>query len=421
MINATGGPVYDGHDQVGSAVLTTDAQSGSNNGARMNRRYFTAFGERVAELGEAGQPPAAWAATTFGYCGAWGYEGSAEWPTESNFGGSLGAGSGGSPSSDNFWESDLGVLHVGARWYWPEAGRFLQRDPIGIAGGTNIYVYVDGSPLSGSDPSGLDRWVGNDEWPHEYVTLGPVYGKYWRIDFCAPGWGEDGLNWWIILSLLSNIWGQRGQVIITEVPRPAGPPDIHSTEAQDRRAILWAADNSVYYHGITRNCRVFSNQVMEAGLVVEPPSQPRTEPPVDVKCFVAGTFVDSESGFVSIESIKAGDCVFSARAAGDTVSSERVVRLFHSTAEVIVDVVVDGDTISVTPTHEFFVIGRGWTPAERLSVGDSLYSHADGALPVRRVVVRRLEKPVETYNLRIETKSTYFVGKRRILVHNRYC
>ncbi|MFO0973768.1 MAG: RHS repeat-associated core domain-containing protein [Phycisphaerae bacterium] len=139
---------------MGSAVLTTDAQSGSSNGARMSRRYFTAFGERVAELGEAGQPPAAWAASTFGYCGAFGYEGSAEWPTESDFGGSSGGGSGGSPSNDNFWESDLGVLHVGARWYWPETGRFLQRDPIGIRGRPNAFTYAGSRPLVGADPSG---------------------------------------------------------------------------------------------------------------------------------------------------------------------------------------------------------------------------------------------------------------------------
>ncbi|MFO0971871.1 MAG: RHS repeat-associated core domain-containing protein [Phycisphaerae bacterium] len=168
LINATGGPVYDGHDQVGSAVLTTDAQSGSNNGARMSRRYFTAFGERVAELGEGGSPPAAWAATTFGYCGAFGYEGSAEWPTESNFGGasgggsggSSGGGSGGSPSSDNFWESDLGVLHVGARWYWPETGRFLQRDPIGLRGGANAYVYSRNRPTFVIDPRGEESFNG---------------------------------------------------------------------------------------------------------------------------------------------------------------------------------------------------------------------------------------------------------------------
>ncbi|MFO0973770.1 MAG: RHS repeat-associated core domain-containing protein [Phycisphaerae bacterium] len=139
-------------------MLTTDAQSGSSNGARMSRRYYTAFGERVAELGEGGQPPPAWAATTFGYCGAWGYQGSAEWPTESNFGGSSGGGSGGSPSSDDFWESDLGVLHVGARWYWPETGRFLQRDPIGIAGGTNTYSYTAADPAERIDPDGTMDW-----------------------------------------------------------------------------------------------------------------------------------------------------------------------------------------------------------------------------------------------------------------------
>ncbi|MFO0973762.1 MAG: RHS repeat-associated core domain-containing protein [Phycisphaerae bacterium] len=141
---------------MGSSVLTTNAQSGSSSGARMSRRYYTAFGERVAELGESGQPPPAWAATTFGYCGAWGYEGSAEWPTESNFG---------SPSSnDDFWESDLGVLHVGARWYWPETGRFLQRDPMGIAGGLNGYAYADSAPIGQIDPQGLAVWRWRNFW-----------------------------------------------------------------------------------------------------------------------------------------------------------------------------------------------------------------------------------------------------------------
>ncbi|MFO0973776.1 MAG: RHS repeat-associated core domain-containing protein [Phycisphaerae bacterium] len=205
LINATGGPVYDGHDQVGSAVLTTDAQSGSNNGARMSRRYFTAFGERVAELGEGGQPPPAWAATTFGYCGAWGYEGSAEWPTESGFGGSSGGGSGGSsgggsggsPSSDNFWESDLGVLHVGARWYWPETGRFLQRDPIGVGGGLNTYIYASESVLDEIDPSGLapESMVRGHDWGfRDHIEQGrsagrPVPSRYGETPpLAGPPW-----------------------------------------------------------------------------------------------------------------------------------------------------------------------------------------------------------------------------------------
>lgn len=49
----------------------------------------------------------------------------------------------------------LGLLHVGARWYDPAIGRFISRDPIGIAGGLNVYVYCANSPLGCVDPTGL--------------------------------------------------------------------------------------------------------------------------------------------------------------------------------------------------------------------------------------------------------------------------
>jgi uncharacterized protein RhaS with RHS repeats len=43
---------------------------------------------------------------------------------------------------------------VGWRYYDPASGRFLQRDPIGIRGGLNVYEYVDSNPLTSIDPSG---------------------------------------------------------------------------------------------------------------------------------------------------------------------------------------------------------------------------------------------------------------------------
>ncbi|HEY9778281.1 MAG TPA: RHS repeat-associated core domain-containing protein, partial [Planktothrix sp.] len=41
------------------------------------------------------------------------------------------------------------------RAYSPNIGRFLNRDPIGVRGGLNLYAYVGNSPMGAIDPSGL--------------------------------------------------------------------------------------------------------------------------------------------------------------------------------------------------------------------------------------------------------------------------
>jgi RHS repeat-associated protein len=48
-----------------------------------------------------------------------------------------------------------GLLQLGARFYWPEVGRFVSQDPIGD--GVNWYAYADDNPLTGIDPEGLVR------------------------------------------------------------------------------------------------------------------------------------------------------------------------------------------------------------------------------------------------------------------------
>ena len=51
--------------------------------------------------------------------------------------------------------SEIGVDYYKARMYLPGLGRFLQTDPIGYAGGSDIYEYAGSNPVNFTDPMGL--------------------------------------------------------------------------------------------------------------------------------------------------------------------------------------------------------------------------------------------------------------------------
>ena len=56
-------------------------------------------------------------------------------------------------------DDQTGLMFYRARLFDPVLKRFVSEDPIGLAGGTNMYAYVNNSPLNFSDPSGNDPWA----------------------------------------------------------------------------------------------------------------------------------------------------------------------------------------------------------------------------------------------------------------------
>jgi RHS repeat-associated protein len=98
------------------------------------------------------------------------------------------------------WSSDLGLYDLRNRFYSPDIGRFLQPDPIGFRGGSNLYRHCGNNPVKWSDPSGLansdgqtyseDRVIvtGSSPWG----GLGDPGGIPLGIGFSDPSLGIGG-------------------------------------------------------------------------------------------------------------------------------------------------------------------------------------------------------------------------------------
>ncbi|MFV0436620.1 MAG: phospholipase A2 [Desulfopila sp.] len=54
-----------------------------------------------------------------------------------------------------YFDAETGLHYNWHRFYDPETGRYISADPIGLAGGINLYAYVQNDPVNVVDPEGL--------------------------------------------------------------------------------------------------------------------------------------------------------------------------------------------------------------------------------------------------------------------------
>jgi RHS repeat-associated protein len=80
------------------------------------------------------------------------------------------------------------------RDYDPATGRYVQSDPIGLAGGLNPYLYANGNPLRWIDPLGLDSLVADSGALRHYNDAGDVIG-YYRYTTGREGVTDPSVGW----------------------------------------------------------------------------------------------------------------------------------------------------------------------------------------------------------------------------------
>jgi RHS repeat-associated protein len=114
------------------------------------------------------------------------------------------------------FDEETGWYYHRARYYSPLIRRFVQEDPIGYGGGTNLYAYVEGQALEASDPSGMI--ICNERRCGAGGGLPP--GKLAPCGAACPSGGDMGGN--VSSSdMLSAVFGSASNgVAIATKPRP---------------------------------------------------------------------------------------------------------------------------------------------------------------------------------------------------------
>ena len=95
--------------------------------------------------------------------------------------------------SGQYYDAESGLHYNTGRYYDPRLGRYIQPDPLGEAGGANLYVFAQNSPIQYIDPRGLVIVINNRKTStggdKKYrTTFGPIpiIPQLWGAFYSGP-------------------------------------------------------------------------------------------------------------------------------------------------------------------------------------------------------------------------------------------
>ncbi|MFJ3505608.1 RHS repeat-associated core domain-containing protein [Streptomyces sp. NPDC090135] len=271
-------------------------------------------------------------------------------------------------------DDKTGLLHYRNRYYDPQTGRFISQDPIGVAGGTNLYQYALSSPTTYTDPTGNNPMIAG------CVVGGLVDGGLdWltqRLSGRKVNWGQVGQS--AAIGCLSGMLG-------------AGLGGL----AKGKSA------------GFPATCARPNSFTADTPVLMADGSRKR------------------------IKDIGIGDTVIATDPeTGDTGSREVTALIRGDGSKHLVDITLDTDgssgtatgTFTATDGHPIWVPAmREWVDAAGLRAGQWLQTSAGTWVQITAVHHRTQHAAV--YNLTVDDLHTYYVlaAGTAVLVHNTSC
>ncbi len=100
--------------------------------------------------------------------------------------------------------STPGMRYYGYRFYNPNIGRWVNRDPIEESGGLHIYRFVENRPIDGVDPVGLRTMLDYITWR---FALGICGSFEWVVTFTiTPGNSNYRWSWGNVIQEIRAVW-----------------------------------------------------------------------------------------------------------------------------------------------------------------------------------------------------------------------
>ena len=354
-----------------------------------------------------------------------------------------------------------GIAYARARWYDARNASWLSEDPYRAVDSPNLYAFVGWQPNMAVDPLGLageedplvvavGKEIANEseKYADEKVSFwkelvtDPIGTAKKTLDG-AIDFGFDFLehgNEWPVQAFDAFVDGtERERVLMIArvgtrlaldraVATKVAPRARQVAKAVGRRAAktITAAVESAQDAVITYQASKLGDKVpgrnstrdewatylskAEGGPVCASSKK------VGANCFVEGTLVATAEGQKPVETVEAGDLVWSVDEWTGELVLAQVTETFTRSVEEVWLVHLGGELVETTAEHPFYVDGKGYVEVKHLQPGDEIVS-ADGTVD-RVESIEWQDRQAQVHNFEVAGHHNYFVSEGEYLVHN---